>query len=442
MKRLIIILATTLITMGTMAQEGFTHSATELAKMMGVGFNLGNTFEAGNNANNFTNKGGLGAETSWQGTATTPEVINYIKSQGFSSIRIPCAWVMGHISDATTYEIDSKWMARVKEVIGYCLDAGLIVVINQHWDGGWLENNINATGTKKETNKVILEAIWRQIATAMAEYDERVIFAGLNEPNADNQTTTNNLKEYEQVFINTVRSTGGNNMLRTLIVQGPTTNIDHTHNYYRTMPTDPAGEGRLMMEIHYYAPWNFWGMEKDESWGNMFYYWGAQNHVSGSKHNPSYDCEEAYMEKELNLMYNDFVKKGIPVVIGEFGANWRNISTLAGEDQDKHNASIKYHYYMLIKLALEKGMVPMVWDTNYAGRPSMTIINRKTLSIYNPYMLDGIHEAMTATGINDITIAPDSPAPSSSCYNLQGQRVTETTKGLIIRNGHKYVNCR
>lgn len=375
------------------AQSQMELTATEVAKQMTPGWNLGNTMEAGDKANNFTNKGGLEAETAWQDTKTTQAIIDYVKAQGFRSIRIPCAWVMGHLSNAATYEIDKAWMARVKEIVDYSLKAGLYVVINQHWDGGWLENNI-ADDTKMASNKVILTAIWKQIAATFKDYDERLLFAGLNEPNAENQEATNNLIAYEQTFIDVVRQSGGNNARRILIIQGPGTSIDHTHNFMTKLPTDPTAD-RMMVEVHYYAPWQWWGMEKDESWGKVFYYWGDGNHVEGSERNATHS-EEAYVEEQLEMMKQQFGDKGIPVYIGEFGANWRTMP--AGENQAKHNASIQSHYRVVVLKAIEKGMVPVIWDTNYRGMPSMTIINRKELSIYNTYMMNGIREAIEAVG--------------------------------------------
>lgn len=376
------------------AQSAMELTAAEVAAKMIPGWNLGNTLEAGDNTHNFTNKGGLDAETAWQDTRTTQEIINYVRSQGFRSIRIPCAWVMGHISDPVSNTIDSAWMARVKEIVDYSLKAGLYVVINQHWDGGWLENNIDKTGTAKTNNMAILQRCWEQIAETFKDYDERLLFAGLNEPNSEDNpkdTTIQNLIDYEQKFIDAVRASGGNNAKRVLIVQGPSTNIDKTCQYMAgKMPTDPAG--RLMVEVHYYAPWNFWGMEKDESWGNMFYYWGTENHVCGSKHNATHG-EEDYMEEQLEKMRTQFAEKGIPVYIGEFGANWRTI-TGAYERQEKHDSSLQYHYKTFMKKCIQKGLVPVIWDTNYRGMPSMTIINRKDLNIYNEYMMKGLREAM------------------------------------------------
>ena len=423
-------------TLSAVAQQNMELTATEVAARMAPGWNLGNTMEAGNNANNFTNKGGLNAETYWQDTKTTQSVIDYVKAQGFRSIRIPCAWVMGHLSDAATYTIDAQWMARVKEIVDYSLNAGLYVVINQHWDGGWLENNI-ADKSKMAVNKTILEAIWKQIANAFKDYDERLLFAGLNEPNAENQAATDNLLEYEQTFIDVVRQTGGNNEKRVLIVQGPSTNIDHTCNYMKTLPDDPAKQ-RLMVEVHYYAPWQFWGMEHDESWGKVFYYWGAGNHVSGSQHNATWG-EESYVEEELEKMKKQFGDKGIPVYIGEFGANWRTMP--ASENQEKHNASIQTHYRVVVQKALEKGMIPVIWDTNYRGMPSMTIINRKNLSIYNQYMLDGIHEAMEAVGLPVSamqSVGMNVLKKDEKCYDLQGRLTSSLSRGIYIQNGKKF----
>ena len=423
-------------TLSAVAQQNMELTATEVAARMAPGWNLGNTMEAGNNANNFTNKGGLNAETYWQDTKTTQSVIDYVKAQGFRSIRIPCAWVMGHLSDAATYTIDAQWMARVKEIVDYSLNAGLYVVINQHWDGGWLENNI-ADKSKMAVNKTILEAIWKQIANAFKDYDERLLFAGLNEPNAENQAATDNLLEYEQTFIDVVRQTGGNNEKRVLIVQGPSTNIDHTCNYMKTLPDDPAKQ-RLMVEVHYYAPWQFWGMEHDESWGKVFYYWGAGNHVSGSQHNATWG-EESYVEEELEKMKKQFGDKGIPVYIGEFGANWRTMP--AGENQEKHNSSIQTHYRVVVQKALEKGMIPVIWDTNYRGMPSMTIINRKNLSIYNQYMLDGIHEAMEAVGLPVSamqSVGMNVLKKDEKCYDLQGRLTSSLSRGIYIQNGKKF----
>ena len=340
----------------------------QVARNMMPGWNLGNTLEAGNNANNFTNNGGLGAETSWQGTRTTQEVIDYVRSLGFKSVRIPCAWVMGHITNAMQMTIDPQWMARVKEVVDLCINDGLYVVLNDHWDGGWVERSFDDTSNSTVTlNCERMKKLWTQIATEFRDYDEHLIFAGLNEPNVENATQMAVLLRYEQAFIDAVRTTGGNNARRILVVQGPSTDVDRTMELMNTMPTD-AVEGRLMVEVHYYSPWNF-ALRSDpdgtEVWNKNAYYWGAENHVEGSIHNSTWG-EEDYMLAQLQKMKTKFVDNGIPVVMGEYGALWRYASG-AGEDQSKHDASVKLFYKLFNQWCIEMGMVPMAWCINYAG---------------------------------------------------------------------------
>ena len=434
-------------------QNGFERSNMEVINDMAPGWNLGNTFEAvatWAGVDFLNNVGGLGAETSWQSTKTTQEIIDYVKSLGFRSVRIPCAWAFGHISNAATYEIDSQWLQRVKEVVDYCIRDGLYVVLNDHWDGGWLENHIkDANAATIEKNKEILTALWTQIATAFKDYDEHLLFAGLNEPSAEDQAATNNLIQYNQTFVDAVRATGGNNTKRILVVQGPSTNIEHTCNYMAgKMPTDIV-EGRLAVEVHYYNPWQFWGMEKDESWGKVFYYWGQGNHHSGSTHNATWG-EEADMKKLLQMMKTKFVDKGYPVVIGEFGANWRDLSSLSGESQEKHNASIKAHYRELHRLCKDMGgMVPMTWDTNYLSQEgtkgSMTIVDRKNLSVFGTYAMEGINEIYprpSESAIRNI-LQPVDEKPKA-VYRLNGQKTDANSllPGLYVYEGHKFVVSR
>lgn len=436
---------------GIKAQDGFSRSATEIVNDMAPGWNLGNTFEATTSWTGgalWNNKGGLGAETGWQGTKTTQALITYVKSLGFKSVRIPCAWAYGHISNASTYEIDAAWLARVKQVVDYCINEGLYVVLNDHWDGGWLEEHIKDNNANTiASNKAILTALWTQIAEAFKDYDEHLLFAGLNEPNADNQAATNNLIQYNQTFVDAVRATGGNNAKRVLVVQGPSTNIDHTCNFMKgKMPTDIV-DGKLAIEVHYYNPWQFWGMEKDESWGKVFYYWGSGNHHSGSQHNATWG-EESEMKSQLQKMKTNFVDKGYPVVIGEFGANWRDLSGLSAESQAKHDASIKAHYRELHRLCKEfGGMVPMTWDTNSPNRQgtkgTMTIIERSKLSVYGTFAMEGINEIYPRpSDESGIRPTPSAQNTDSCVYNLQGIRLThpcQLSKGVYIKGGRKYV---
>uniref|UniRef100_UPI003FEE51BE cellulase family glycosylhydrolase n=1 Tax=Prevotella sp. TaxID=59823 RepID=UPI003FEE51BE len=158
-----------------------SKTAMDIAALMYPGWNLGNTMEAGNSANNWKNAG-IGSETLWQSAKTTQQLIDLVKASGFKSVRIPCSWVMGHITDAEACTIDADWLARVHEVVDYCIKNDLYVIINQHWDGGWIEHDGLTAATDVDATKAKLTKIWTQIANSFKNYDERLIFAGMNEP--------------------------------------------------------------------------------------------------------------------------------------------------------------------------------------------------------------------------------------------------------------------
>lgn len=358
-------------------------TAMSIAAQMFPGWNLGNTLEG------TSGSVGLGDETGWQPTKTSQAVIDFVKAQGIRSIRIPCNW---HRHMDATGTIDAAWMARVMEVVDYCINDDLYVVLNDHYDEGWLETHMD---TYDATRSDILKSMWTQIATAFANYDEHLLFAGLNEPNADTQEKTDNLIRYEQDFIDAVRATSGNNAWRTLVIQGPSTDIDNTSKFYTNLPTD-AVEGRLMAEVHYYSPWTFSGLEEDANWGKMAYFWGAENHVDGSDRNTPTNYEESYVESQMQKLYTQFVSKNIPVLLGEYSCQWREI----GENQDKHDASVKLFHKTVVREAISHGVIPVAWCTNYCNhngtRGSMTIIDRSTLSIWNTFAMEGITEGVAA----------------------------------------------
>ena len=370
-------------------------TAMDIAKLMYPGWNLGNTLEAGSSDNNWKNAG-VDTELGWQNTKTTQQVIDLVKTQGFKSVRIPCAWVMGHITDAENCTIDPTWMKRVKEVVDYCISDGLYVIINQHWDGGWIEHNGFTSSTDIDKTKSQLTKIWTQIATEFKNYDEHLIFAGLNEPGVGGgdgaiigkADMAARLAVYEQAFIDAVRATGGNNALRVLVVQGPNTSIDDTvDNGYVSKLNDSASD-RLMMEVHFYDPYQFCQMTEDASWGKQWYYWGDAN-KSGDADRTS-TSNEAFVQKQMAKMKTNFVDKGMPVVIGEFGANQR---WALGQDA-LHDASIKAYYKAVVEAAINNGCVPFVWDIN--SSLGMTTLNRATLKVSNANMMDGITEGVAA----------------------------------------------
>lgn len=354
---------------GSMPNTGMESDALELAAQMYAGWNIGNTLEA------------IGGETAWGNPKITADYIVKIKQLGFNAIRIPCSWDQ-YVEDQETHQISESWLNRVNEVVGYCVANDLYAIVNIHWDGGWLENN--CTPDKQEENNRKQHALWTQIANRLNHYDEHLLFAGTNEPNVDSAQKMAVLKSYLQTFIDAVRATGGNNAVRNLIVQGPNTDIDMTHNLFGGMPTDVV-PNRLMAEVHYYNPWTFCGMEKDESWGRMAYFWGSFA-VSGSDRNATFG-DEAEMKALFGKMKAQFVDKGIPVILGEYGAI--TIRTGLGANQEAHDKSRNLYDETVTREAKNHGLVPFYWET---GR----VVNRHTGEIKDHYAMDGILKGAAA----------------------------------------------
>ena len=352
-------------------------TAQEVAEKMGIGWNMGNTLEA------------ICGETDWGGAYTTQKLIDSVKAAGFNSVRLPCAWFCH--SDTVTCEIDSDWIARVKEVVDYCIKDSLYTILNMHWDTGWLENRINETDKNKVNER--LGIYWTQIANYFEEYDEHLIFAGANEPNVDDAVGMSILYSYYRTFIDAVRVTGGNNSSRILIIQGPSTDIEKTNELMNSLPDDYI-QDHLMVEIHYYTPFQFTLMNEDTDWGNMFYYWGKGCHsVSDSKRNATWG-EEPDVDKFFGLMKTKFVDRGIPVILGEFGAFKRVISPPS--EQELHNTSVEYYYKYVVKSSIINGLIPFCWDVN------MGLFDRSKGSILDKGVIDAImNERVVETVLDD-----------------------------------------
>lgn len=338
-------------------------TAAELAKDMTIGWNLGNTLEA------------TGGETNWGNALTTQRLIDSVKAAGFNTVRIPCAW--NQYANQSNNQITAQWMARVKEVVDYCVRRDLYVIINIHWDNGWLEEN--CTLEKQAENNIKQAAFWTQIATTFKDYDERLLFASANEPHVADATEMAVLLSYHQTCINTVRATGGNNAERIIIVQGPATDIEKTNDLMNTMPTD-VSPGRLMAEVHFY-PYQFSLMDADESWGKQFYYWGKCNHsTTDTDRNPTWG-EEDFVDEMFQLMKTQFVDKGYPVILGEFGVKKR--TNLSGAKYDLHIRSREYFLKYVVKSALNHGIIPVYWCAGLGelfNRNTGAILERGTVN--------------------------------------------------------------
>jgi len=278
---------------------------------------------------------------------------------GFNAVRIPCAWDMtattNITANATNYLINPAYMAQVKQAVDGAIAAGMYVMINDHWDDGWLQSNIGTTVDPIINAKV--KAYWTQIATAFAGYDNHLLFAACNEPNVNNPTEMVTLMFYYQTFVKAVRSVGGDNTNRWLVLQG---GGDTT--WLNSLPTDTVSN-RLMVEYHNYTPFQFTQLQGDASWGAMQYFWGPAYHYSGDA---SHDCgtpEEGAMDSGFQQLVDQYVSRGIPVMIGEFQAAGKQILSTNATEAAYNSTSCYYWNKYLVDSAIAHGMSPFYWST-------------------------------------------------------------------------------
>lgn len=354
-------------------REGLT--ALEATRLMGNGINLGNTLEACDNNVGIKTNTPLSYETHWGQPKTTQAMIDGMKAAGFDTIRIPVAWMTNatHLYEGD-YTIDADYMDRVEEVVRYARKAGMYVIINDHWDGGWY----GMFGSESaETRALAMEAykgMWQQIAERFRDYSDYLIFESANEElgtrfdensalycsdsvvtyltDDERYALTN---EINQTFVDVVRATGGNNATRFLLIAGYGTNIDQTCDDRFQMPKDTA-VSKLMVSVHYYDPWS---------------YCGASSAVSATKWGKVSDYE--YLDQQLAKM-TKFTEAGYGVVIGEYGA-------LPCSDGLKDN-TLAYHTAFL-DACTKYDLTNCLWDcSGLYKRVSQTFADDDILAMY------------------------------------------------------------
>ena len=352
------------------------------------GWNLGNTMEPPT------------GEGTWNCPPATQELIDSVAAAGFNTVRIPVAWDSHADGDMV---IDPVWMDRVQEVVDYCYANDLYVIVNSHWDNGWLDENIRAKVNSTLDAKVF--AYWTQIAERFADYDDHLLFACTNEPVVDRSNQMSTLLAYEQTFVDAVRATGSFNTSRWLVVQGPGTDIDATDELMNALPNDPALD-RLMVEVHYYSPYQFTMMTADEWWGNQFYFWGQGYHSTTLPDNNPTWGEEQDLLAQFQKMKTKFVDNGVPVLIGEFGAIKRteNPDLVGTADFDLHVAARTYFFKSVVDTANSMGLKPIYWDNGWAGADGWALFDRDTTAFVDA------DAAVALTG------GPALPPPSGAPY--------------------------
>lgn len=394
----------------------------QIVEAMEPGWNLGNQLESVTD--------NVPEETNWGNPVITEKLIQSVKAAGFKSIRIPVSY-FAKIDDDKDYTIDSKWLDRVQEVVDYCIKNDLYAVINIHGDGyntidgSWLLcNGKNQTEIKKKYKKV-----WKQIAERFKNYDEHLLFESMNEEfdgsySEPNKEYYQNINDYNQIFVDTVRKTGDNNTKRWLIIPGWNTNIDYTAGDYGfKLPTDQyrdksidKEEQRIMISVHYYSPWDFCGGENGviTQWGNE----------ADDPSKTSTTCDETYMKNQLNLMKTTFADKGYPVFIGEYGS----IGKTSYDSENEYYRA--YFARKLCQLSRENGCIPMYWDNGYNGVHGFGLFDRTTCEVTQPVIIDAIMEGFGQKASQNSTLMSVRLYVSDSKYwtTIQSDNTARITK--------------
>ena len=361
------------------------------AQTMGMGWNLGNHFDAYNN--------GVSGETAWGNPKATQTTFNKVRSAGFSTVRIPVTW-MGHIGEAPDYKIEEAWLDRIAEVVSYAENAGLFVILNMHHDGAdskhWLD--IKTAAVNPEVHKQIEEqiaAMWSQIADKFQDKGDFLIFEAFNEIHdggwgwGDNRKDGGRqyrcLNEWNQTFVDAVRgSAGENNRNRMLGIPAYCTNVDIAVEHF-VMPQDVV-EGRMMMSVHCYDPYEYTLPANKSEWGHTA---SPSKKVAGNN--------EADLEKVFVKLYDNFVSKGIPVYFGEFGC----VNRASAREQALQQYYLKYY----AKLSKTYGVPSIIWDNGAkgAGEERHAFINHGT-GAYCSTEAKAAIEALVSSYTNALTI--------------------------------------
>lgn len=381
MKRIVILWGLALL-LWACAASGEGMTSLEMASKLGRGINLGNTLEACDAVRGRVSADPLVCERYWGQPVTTPEMLQGMKAAGFDTVRIPVAWMtngtdLRHGDTA----ISDAWMDRVQTVVDWALDAGLCVILNDHWDGGWYGMFGSEDPATAARAMEAYRSMWRQIAIRFSAYDERLIFEGANEElgarfdedsslycSDSEASALSSQQRYaltnavNQAFVDVVRSAGENNAHRFLLIPGYGTDIAMTCDSRFLMPSDPA-QDRLLLSVHYYEPWGYCGASDPKGampWGTQEDFLRMESDLSGMKH---------------------FTAAGIGVVIGEYGA-------LPGSGGDLKENTLAYHTAFLA-LCDAYGYATCLWDTgSFYSKASCEIRDHDLAALYQARSYD------------------------------------------------------
>ena len=348
---------------------GDWESAATAVQHMRVGWNLGNTLDAhsGDVTNMWIEKNPdrttVDYETAWGQPVTTRSLIHMFKEAGFNAIRVPVTWYphMGTLEvnggywdmakwlESTNYRVNPAWMNRVREVVDYVIDEGMYCILNVHHDTGDHGDDKNGTAwlvaDRFDAAKDRYAALWQQIAETFKDYGEKLLFESYNEmldsydswcfatfgsPDRYDAAVAAaayaGINNYADLFVKTVRATGGNNAVRNLVVNTyGACSGDGTWNVHLKEPLTqfslPEAPGHIAVQIH-----SYWEADKFNE-----------------------------QKADIDLLFTNLDqylarRLGVPVIIGEWGGG-------VNEDND---ASIRFAGYFSQK-AKDAGVTAFYW---------------------------------------------------------------------------------
>lgn len=365
------------------------NTAVKRTRELGLGWNLGNHFDA------YVN--GVADENAWGAPSATQATFTGVKAKGFTSVRLPITW-LGHIGEAPDYTLDEVWLNRIYEVVGFAENAGLKVIINthhdeDHGDAHWL--NLAGAVNSEDTNTQIKEeiaAVWTQIANKFKDKGDFLMMESFNEliygtewsSSSNTEKKCNIINQWNQVFVDAVRATGGNNASRWLGVPGYAASPNYLS--YLTVPTDLAK--KTMLAFHCYDPYNYTiGEAQSPDWGHTGTY---------------FPRGEEDIKAMFSSIYDNYIAKNIPIYMGEFGCSMR----------DKNNAKAwaYYLYYLeyFVKCAKTFGIAGFLWDNSADGVGAE----------HHPYIDHGTGEYMSS-GEEPVKAMVKAWSTSDASYTLQ-----------------------
>lgn len=372
----------------------------ELVRDMGIGINLGNTMESyAPWVDQWGDGTATGYETAWGSPVITKDMIQGMADEGFGVVRIPVAW-SNMMSTDGSYTLSSVYMARVQELVDWTLETGMYAIVNLHWDGGWLEE----LPEHKDEYMMRYTIMWEQICDGFENYGDHLMFESQNEElgwnslwnqwsgsDAGKSDSFGLVNEVNQTFVDIVRSSGGNNPQRHLLISGYNTSIDLTCDSMFQMPNDPMN--RCAVSVHYYTPAGFAILTEDAEWAQNRTTWGTE-------------ADFAELNQQMDMMKTNFMDKGIPVIIGEYGCPTEN----EGKDPD----SVRLFLSSVCRAAYERQMCPVLWSTpgGHYNRDTCQLDDRQLQAEYMDIVGDNVPQPPVTEPTTEPTDEPTTEEPT------------------------------